>query len=68
MSIKPCRFCGATEEDLAIYDTEYVVNRDSSGLEVCVHCEKCGANGPLEADSDKAIKSWNNGKAGGEVC
>jgi Lar family restriction alleviation protein len=46
-----CPFCGSW--DLAMADTE-------DGDDTYVRCCHCGADGPFEHTSLKAIEAWNN--------
>jgi len=59
--LKPCPFCG--NNDLKDMDIEtmgrqslHIKNKVKSYF---VHCWKCGANGAVENNTNKAIDAWN---------
>lgn len=62
MKLKPCPFCGATEND---YNGPRIINKSLLGPEGYVYdyavwCSNCGAQTDWYADEDAdAVKAWN---------
>lgn len=64
MTLKPCPFCGATEDD-EVYDEDDrlgVAVSAATGLFHVLCNSECSASGPLETSEEAATKAWNERK------
>jgi len=48
MTLSPCPFCGATDEDLVMASSHYRIE-----------CLDCNCHGPICDNEDDAITEWN---------
>jgi len=64
ISLKPCPFCGATEEDISIKTKKYKGNIDSLQGEIYsyIECNDCDVRTRNWLDSDAIYEGFKTGK------
>lgn len=57
MNLKPCPFCGASEENMAVWAGDPLDG--IPGMIYQISCYRCGCDGPPSSSKRSAVTIWN---------